>query len=793
MQRLITYLFVVFFLLSASAFAQGDRGALLIRAEDKASGRALVGVQLEVLARDGERREVSTQGTGEVRVDNLSPGLYDISGEIAGYGKVVAAAVRVTPRKTNTLLLELVRRGDKLEEVVVSAQSLRRDLSGPVTSSYMSREQLRTAVGGGSDVLRALDGLPGLASTGEFANFTVRGRGPKDNLIFIDNMPYDKVVHFDSSLGEAEDIAGGGRFSIFAPNLIEGAEFSPGGWSAAYGGKAGSLLKLDVAAGGPSPSASVRLDLAGGELAYEGPSGIDENTSVLFNARYFNWGQLFDTIGENDIGDPVMTDVILKTRTQFDSGDQLEFLLLYTPEDYDRTITHVVESTNFEDVSLLKNEADSMLVGLTWNKFIGNNGQWRSNIYYRANDKTSAEGEAYPDLVPADTPNDLIPVREDILTISEDETEIGMRSDLSFDSNWGRTSLGLNMSYLDFDYSTVLDGEWIRYRYHQDDYRPDPSQKYIVLQPEFLNADAEDSVMTYGLYAEQSIEMGNWTFRPGLRYDYDDLSSEGLVSPRLAVQWAPAPNWRYSATAGIFYQAPSMLDRTSDARNADLKYEEIQHVSLGVEHDINESWNVLAEVYYQTMDDLVVGSNSTDGLLSNDGEGDSYGLDMVLTKRFTDAWSANVTYSYNESSRDDKDGLPEYDADNHRPHVVTVGAQWDITERWRLGARYKFLSGTPADEFIVHQDVLGPGQPLRYSQEFTRENVDRNSDLNLLNVRLDYRRSFRSVDVIAYLDIVNLLGETDSEALELNPRTGRFEEQEGDTQPNIGLKFEWAW
>lgn len=104
----------------------------MIRAEDKASGRALVGVQLEVLARDGERREVSTQGTGEVRVDNLSPGLYDISGEIAGYGKVVAAAVRVTPRKTNTLLLELVRRGDKLEEVVVSAQSLRRDLSGDV-------------------------------------------------------------------------------------------------------------------------------------------------------------------------------------------------------------------------------------------------------------------------------------------------------------------------------------------------------------------------------------------------------------------------------------------------------------------------------------------------------------------------------------------------------------------------------------------------------------------------------------------------------------------------------------
>ena len=93
-------------------------------------------------------------------------------------------------------------------------------------------------------------------------------------------------MHFDATLGEDEDVGGGGRFSIFAPNVIAGAEFSPGGWEAAYGGRAASLLKLDVAGGNPSPSASFRYDLAGFEVGYDGPLGIGEDATVLVSARH---------------------------------------------------------------------------------------------------------------------------------------------------------------------------------------------------------------------------------------------------------------------------------------------------------------------------------------------------------------------------------------------------------------------------------------------------------------------------------------------------------------------------
>lgn len=216
---------------------------------------------------------------------------------------------------------------------MVVADALRGDTHGGVTASYVDREHLRTATGSGADPLRALDGLPGLFSTGEFANFTVRGRGPRDNLILIDGYPYDRVMHFDESLGEQEDISGGGRFSIFAPNSIEGAEFSPGGWSAAYGGRNSSLLMLDIARGNPSPTENYRLDLAGMKLIYDGPSGIRADMSVMATVRHFDFGPLFDRIGLKDIGDPVMSDLIVKTYTRINPVNELEILLLVTPSD----------------------------------------------------------------------------------------------------------------------------------------------------------------------------------------------------------------------------------------------------------------------------------------------------------------------------------------------------------------------------------------------------------------------------------------------------------------------------
>ncbi|MCG8434884.1 MAG: TonB-dependent receptor, partial [Gammaproteobacteria bacterium] len=177
----------------------------------------------------------------------------------------------------------------------------------------------------------------------------------------------------------------------------------------------------------------------------------------------------------------------------------------------------------------------------------------------------------------------------------------------------------------------------------------------------------------------------------------------------------------------------------------------------------------------------------------NIGDGRNFGLDIVATRKFANRWSANATYSYNDARIDSKDGQGEIPADFSRDHVITFGAQWEISDRWLFGGRLKYLTGKPTDEFIVHEDVLGPGEPLRFSRETTLQNVNRRDDFILLNVRIDYRRRIGPVDIIAFLDVLNLTGASSSDEEEFNPRSGDVVEEEGETTPLIGLRFERTW
>lgn len=788
--------------LSSNTFAQElAAGVLNVQVTDKKVNRQLSGVNIVLTDRDNNSKSYQVDNQGNIDIKDLKPGLYSLKAIKDGYITLIESSIRITANKITTTTLQMPKANDDVEVISVVGNQARKSDKGPITTTYMDREALRTAIGGGSDVLKALDGLPGLTSTGEFSSFSVRGRGPQDNLIYVDNMPFDKVVHFDSSLGELEDIGGGGRFSVFAPNLIQGAEFTPGGWGAAYGGKSASLLKLDVIDGAQTPTASLRIDLAGFEVGYEGPSGVDEDTSIVFNARQLDFGKFFDTIGENDIGDPKLSDILFKSVTEVGNDQNVEFIVIHSPEEYSRDVQHVVEAEDGEPLedNITFRDQESNLMGITWNALIGEESEVSSNIYYRTSDKFTSQGESYSDAMPIDTPYQDIPVRRDILTLAEEETEIGFRTDFSTFNQFGELTLGVETRSFDLTFDTVLSEDWQLFTYSQDDSRPS-DQKYIVLQPEKLNSHYDISAISYAAYVDQSFEFDEWQVNTGLRYEYDDLSEESLVSPRLNVSWSPSLTSHYTFSSGLFYQSPSFLDRASDPQNEQLENEQISHISLGGNWRLSQQYNLLAEVYYQKLDNLVVGTKRTDGKLANDGEGDSYGLDTVLTRYFNDGWSAIATYSFNESTRDDNDNLGEYDADYHRPHVFTLGAQWEINERWKVGARYKYLSGQPMDEYVINDNVgflansvLPENAVPRFSQEYTTNNTERFGDIHQLNVRVDYFRTFGDYNVIAFLDVVNILGTSVSGEESFDMKTGELIEDDGDRMPMIGFKIETSF
>ena len=781
-------------ILAVPGIASG--GGIAVNIIDADTRRPLDAVTVTAEARDGTMHTITTSADGAAAHDELPDGFYTVRAERPGFVTAEEPSVRVIGRRTGLVRFELQPLPESLDEIVVVARARKADSFGSVANSFLNRDELRNAPGSGSDVMRALSGLPGLVSRGNFASFSVRGHGPKNNLIFVDGFPFQQVVHFEQTLGEEDDIVNGGRYSIFAPNAVAGAEFSPGGWSAEFGGRKASLLQFEVVDGAPSPVASMRFDLAGLEFLYEGPSGFHGDTTMFVQARRFDFGQLFDIIGQDDIGSPIMTDVIVKTHTQIDSDDELEFLAIYAPEEYTRDVENILaaeqEEEGIDDVSLQNVDQDLALVGATWHRLFATDGKWTNRVYFRESDKVSSEGEAYPDLVPPGTPAELIPVREELLTVREKESEIGWRSDVSVGNRLGLFTAGLHLTSKDIDYSTELREDWIRYVFESDDPRP-PGANYIVLQPDEIDSIYSASETNYAVYGEQVFDWGDVNLRAGLRYDRNGFADENLVSPRLGFGYTVSPRLRLSATAGIFYEQPSNLARAADPENFNLESEELMHVGLGFDYQLGDNLSVLVEAYYQDLDKLLVPDSRTNGRISNDGEGSNYGVDVVLTREFSRGWSGDVVYSWNRYRVDDNDGRGEYDWDFNREHFVSIGGRWEINERWQLAARWKYGTGQPGDRYITHEDVLAPNPPVRYSREITETNVERSDAFHSLDFRVDYRRPVGPVDLVLFLDVINVYGGPSGEPPELNILAGDSIDDEGEAIPLLGLIVEYAW
>ena len=150
----------------AAGAATGDMRLTAV-SEDN---RPIAGVKLTIESRDGRAASVTTDVSGESDVTGLTTGFYRVTAVHEDFIQVVEPSIRIVRGKAIPVSFVLRRKdGEKaIEEVVVVADAIRVDAFGSVSNAYLDREHLRTATGSGADVLRALDGLPGLISTGEF-------------------------------------------------------------------------------------------------------------------------------------------------------------------------------------------------------------------------------------------------------------------------------------------------------------------------------------------------------------------------------------------------------------------------------------------------------------------------------------------------------------------------------------------------------------------------------------------------------------------------------------------------
>jgi outer membrane receptor protein involved in Fe transport len=258
---------LILFLLFLSVQAQ-KKFTLNGYVKDTTSGELVIAATIAI---DG--KSVTSNQYGFYSV-TLEEGEYDV---LVSHVSYLAQSFHLSLRNNLAHNIYLVSKSAALNEVVV--YSRRRDAN--VRNAQMGRIDLSInqiknipSFMGEVDILKTIQLLPGVRNAGEGnAGFYVRGGGPDQNLILLD----DAVVYNTGHLF--------GFFSIFNSDAIKNTSLIKGGMPAQYGGRLSSVLDVSMKDGNTNQfQAEGGIGLIASRFSFQGPIKKDK-ASFIVSAR----------------------------------------------------------------------------------------------------------------------------------------------------------------------------------------------------------------------------------------------------------------------------------------------------------------------------------------------------------------------------------------------------------------------------------------------------------------------------------------------------------------------------
>jgi hypothetical protein len=228
-----------------------------------------------------------------------------------------------------------------------------------------------------------------------------------------------------------------------------------------------------------------------------------------------------------------------------------------------------------------------------------------------------------------------------------------------------------------------------------------------------------------------------------LRYQYDGLADEHLLSPRLALEWRASPRLSLRGTAGLYHalhDKPFDVLPTQDGSS--LGAERSREVTLGAAATPRPGWSGGVNVYAKHLDDLVY--EPEPARYANGGIGQARGIetfwrfdppggrgnfgityawsrvrqrDPVAWRREPDWYARDVAHFWRPAYETPYWYRPVQD----QPHRLAVDGLWR-RGGWEFGARYQLASGRPytpvvsvaTDPLDIKHGIVGAKGSARY-------------------------------------------------------------------------------
>jgi len=472
---------------------------------------------------------------------------------------------------------------------------------GPAPLRLGAAEVLSTP-GAVENVFFALQTMPGIAPAGVLGGrMAVRGGGPDQNLIVMDGVEIHNPFRLE------------GTVSGFNPDTLASVELVPGAFSARFGDRLSSLLDVHTRDGDRARRVGgvASLGLANAAALLEGRLPGSDSGAWLVAARRTYYDLVVGRLQEGDL--PTFQDVQAKVAWSSPTG-RLAIQGFHVRE---RTALDV--DPDEEEGARVHTAGTGDLLTIDWEGTLGEGARRRTVASaYVFDDDLDIEARGETDTrisFSRDNPEERARSDDQLVRLALSRRarvlDLGLRQELSW-------ALGSDRSV-----TAGLEARRLRTRWElavPDDRTDDQANGSSLLLGASLpdHLDSRLSVTRLAAFLESRLPLGRLEVTPGLRAEWNSLTRETAVSPRLRAAFALGAG-RLTAGVGLHSQSPGyeklfhadyVLDLT-DARASGLRNERGYHLRLGYERPLGRNAFASVEGYYRGLSHLVVGRLET--------------------------------------------------------------------------------------------------------------------------------------------------------------------------------------
>lgn len=746
MRKLV--LLVSFILFSSAVFAQGViRGKIVNPVNNDPVAFA------NILILGSELGAISDED-GNYEITNIPPGLYNVRASFVGYKTQTQYEIQVTLARPVQLDFELLEDASELSEVVVNSEFTRNEET-PVSVRKLNANEIERYPGGNRDISRVIQSLPGVASSASFRNdIIIRGGAPNENKFYVDEIEVPVINHF------ATQGSSGGPVGILNVNLIKNVDVITGGFPSNRMNSLSSFFEFQLKEGRRDKMFS-QFTVGASELTLSNEGPIGENTSYIVSARRSYLSGLFRLIGLPFL--PTFNDFQVKTTTKLNDKTELTFIGVGAIDDF--VLNEDVPDDETEDeradrLYLL----DVLPIQKQWNYTTGlklkrfrENGFW---TFILSRNMLNNESFKYQN-------NDASSEDNLLFNYVSQESENKFRAENSIFGAGYTLKYGVNYEYA---------------RYFIDNF----DRSTLAATGQVIDIESKSNYNSYGAFVSGSKTFYNerLLITGGVRMDGSDFgvtASNPLnqISPRVSFSYQLKPNLFATANAGIYYQKPpytalGYIDENGVLLNQENDIRFIRNSQLigGIELLVPEkNRRFTAEAFYKRYSNYpasirngvsLANLGADFGVIGNEpvesnSEGRAYGLEFLAQQRlFNNFYGiAALTLVRSEFTNPNTDGFIPSSWDNRIIVSLTAGKRFG--KNWEVGARWRYLGGTPYTPFDVEESSLISNWDLRNSGilDFNQINAERLPAFHQLDLRIDKKYYFKKWNLNWYIDIQN--------------------------------------